>query len=125
MVTLDFVGERRPRADEGHIALQDIQELRQLIEAGSAQKAPDGCDAWVGGEFVSGLAFRRLAETVGNAALYIFLVDGGVVVDAHGPELQEVALSAVLPEPLLTKEDRSFGSELDDDRDGKEQGRSE
>src|ERR1035437_11037407 len=101
LVTLNFVGERRPRADERHVSYQDIQELRQLIETGSTQEPSDGCDARISDQLVGGLALRHLAATVlvSDEAHDKFPVDGRVVVDTHRPELQEPELSAVLPDP--------------------------
>ena len=122
VVMLNLVGEGRARADERHVPHQDIQELGQLIETGSAQETADGGDARIGGEFVGDLAVRDLTATIGYEALYIFPVDGGVVVDAHGAELQEAKLPTELTQPLLAEEDRPFGRQLDGDGNGDENG---
>src|SRR6202012_590233 len=37
----------RPRADERHVAPQDIDQLRNLVEPGLAQEAADRGDAWI------------------------------------------------------------------------------
>src|SRR5205085_6713254 len=38
---LDELGSLRARAHEAHLAAQDVQQLRQLVERGAAQEAPD------------------------------------------------------------------------------------
>ena len=58
----------RPGADERHIPQQDIQQLRQLIQAGSAKQSSDAGDARVAGcgrgEFISGGAGVHRAELI-------------------------------------------------------------
>src|SRR5271165_3014710 len=42
--------ERRtlwPRADKAHFALEDVKQLRQLVDARAAHEASDGCHPWV------------------------------------------------------------------------------
>src|SRR5262245_57782440 len=46
-VLLDLVAERRPRADEAHVATQDVPELRQLVEREPPEDAADAGDARV------------------------------------------------------------------------------
>ena len=41
LVGRHLVGQRRTRADERHLALDDVPELRQLVEAGPAKEVPD------------------------------------------------------------------------------------
>src|ERR671910_2166734 len=41
-VLLDYLDLLRARADEAHLIAQDVDELRQLVEARAAQQAPDG-----------------------------------------------------------------------------------
>ena len=42
---LDLVHRQRPRADEAHLAAEDVPELRQLIERGFPQESADRRDA--------------------------------------------------------------------------------
>ena len=46
-VLLDLHRHRRPRADDRHLAAQHVDEVRQLVERGAAQQAPDARDARV------------------------------------------------------------------------------
>ena len=42
--------DERPRADEAHLAAQDVEQLRQLVERGAAQEPADARDARVVGD---------------------------------------------------------------------------
>ena len=77
----------RSRPDDTHAALQDVEELRQLVERGPAQEGAEAGDARIGP--------RRLRYVV------------AVVLDRHGPELPHhdfLAAQAVAP---LLEEDRA------------------
>ena len=47
IVRFDFIGDRRTRTDQGHFAPQHVNELRQLVQAGAAQKRADPGDPWI------------------------------------------------------------------------------
>ena len=47
VVARDLVGERRPRADEAHLAAEHVPQLGQLVERGPPQEAADPRDARV------------------------------------------------------------------------------
>src|SRR5206468_2480246 len=49
-VALDLVGDRRARADEAHVALEDVPELRQLVEARLAEPRTDARHARIAGD---------------------------------------------------------------------------
>src|SRR6201999_3983031 len=51
-VALPFLANDGTRADEAHIALKNIPQLRQLIETGTPQEAANGRDPWVVPPFV-------------------------------------------------------------------------
>ena len=44
-----FLGQRGPGSDERHVPSQDIEQLGELVEAGSAQEPPERRDAGVAG----------------------------------------------------------------------------
>ncbi len=44
VVLLDLVAQRRPRADDAHVAAQDVPELRELVDRRPPQDAPDARD---------------------------------------------------------------------------------
>src|SRR5262249_17552745 len=86
--SLKFVvmGDRvRPWTDQRHFAAQDIEKLRQLINARFAQKAPDPSD--------SRIPPRSLAD--GRA----------IIPRGHGSEFVDYELFAVEPITTLTKDD--------------------
>lgn len=89
-------------AYDGHVAFQDVQELREFIEADGADEAPDGGDAGIvlaGGESRHAVFFgihAHTAEFVDREYFPVFgetvlLVEGGAAVsfdkeadDEHG-----------------------------------------
>ena len=81
--------------DNRHVTLEDIHKLRELIQAALADNAPDGRDTgiiYAGGE-------------KGNAVL--------LGIDAHGAELDDLELAAVLCQPGLLIEDGAAVIQLD------------
>lgn len=60
-ITRDFFLNDGARADEAHLALQDVQELGQLIEAGLSKEGAALCDAGIvlQFEFPIPFLFRR------------------------------------------------------------------
>lgn len=85
------LGALGARAYDGHVAFQDVQELREFIEADSADEAADGCDAEIvltGGESRYAVFFgihAHTAEFVDREYLPVFgetvlLVEGGATV---------------------------------------------
>lgn len=96
------LGALGARAYDGHVAFQDVQELREFIEADSTDEAADGCDAGIvlaGGESRYAVFFgihAHTAEFVDREYLPVFgetvlLVEGGASVsfdketdDEHG-----------------------------------------
>ena len=81
--------------DNRHVALKDIHKLRQLVQTAFANNAPDGRDA---GIILTG------GETSNTVLLGI---------DAHGTELDNFKLAAVLRQPGLLIEDRTAVIQLD------------
>src|SRR6266550_64766 len=45
LVQVDFRRNRWPRTDERHLALPDVEQLRQLVETRPAEPSPDAGDA--------------------------------------------------------------------------------
>ncbi|MNR39620.1 hypothetical protein D3C85_1578440 [compost metagenome] len=76
----------RARADQGHAALQHVDELRQFVDGGAADEAADGGDARV---FAGGL------------------LDLLVVVHAHRAELVDLDHLTVPAVALLLEQDRA------------------
>src|SRR4029453_7475147 len=83
---LRLVGETRPRPHERHFALQHIDELRELIEACSAQPAPRGGYGVATVELVELTDARSLAPVHGPRD--VGMVRGLIRVTRHLGELE-------------------------------------
>lgn len=83
----------RARPDQRHVALENIDELRQLVDAGPAKPAADPRHPAV-------VALRLLN-------------DASVLHDFHGSELDDLEGMAVEAPAALPEEDRAAGIELD------------
>ena len=92
----DDLGALRPRADEGHVAANDVPELRQLVDVRASQDPADAGDPVV-------VRLRPL----GAVALGV---------DAHAAELVDREAAAALAKSPLGIEDRATVVELDRDR---------
>src|SRR5579883_1663715 len=92
-------GERmRPWAHDGHLATQDIDELRQLVEAGLAQEGTD----------------PRHARIVPARELLGIIVPRMMI---HGAELEDLDELVIEPITLLLEEDRPAAAQLDESGD--------
>ena len=83
--------QKRPRPHQAHISFEDVEQLRQLIEAGGPQEAAEGGQA------------RRVGEegAVGTAGV------------GHGAELEEQEGTAVQTGTLLAEQHRAAQSPPD------------
>ena len=95
---LDELGALRARADEGHLAGEDVKELRELVDGGFSDEASDVGDA-------------RVARD-GPALLFVCF---GLL--HHGAELIHHERLVMEADALLLKDDRARRGELDEDRD--------
>ena len=82
-VELEVLHEQRPWADEAHLALEHVDQLGQLVEAGAAQEAAK-----------AGQALR-----VGQQ------LAAGVARVGHGAEFEDVEGPAVASRPWLAEQD--------------------
>src|SRR5262252_3630306 len=85
---LDEAGALRARPHEAHLALHDVEELRQLVEARTPQKDSDGGAA------------RIVLACPDRPGLRLG-------VDPHGPELEHLEPPAIHAHPLLAVEHRA------------------
>ena len=95
---LDELGALRSRADEGHLAGEDIEELRELVDGGFSDEAADAGDARVAWD--------------GPALLFVRF---GLL--HHGAELIHHERLVMKADTLLLEDDRTRRGELDEDRD--------
>ena len=64
-----LVGDGWTWTYEGHVPLEDVQQLRQLVEAASPQELPDRCDSMIFCQLVDAFAHRvdgLMLRLVGN-----------------------------------------------------------
>jgi hypothetical protein len=95
----ELPGLHRPRADQAHLALQHVDQLRQLVERGSAQEAADPGHARV----VAQLA-GRLPLGPGAGIAVEQLSQPAVGVGHHGAKLQAAEEAAAAADPLMRVE---------------------
>src|SRR3954454_24395589 len=95
-VLLDLVRERGARADEAHVAADDIPQLRDLVERQSPQHTTDPRDAWIA-------LVHRVAGSFTLGA------------DSHRAQLDELEARAAQADSPLPIEDGTAVVELDRD----------
>ncbi len=94
-----LVPQRRTRADNAHGPLENVEHLREFIEASLAQEPTHTRNPFFG-----------VAQFVRRGVL------GGV--SAHGAELVDVKMLLVEPHTLLLEKHRALAVELDGNSDG-------
>jgi hypothetical protein len=100
------LGPLGTRPDHAHLALENVQELRQLVDRGGAEERAEPRPP------VFPLHPAR-AHVVGE---YEFRGLGRAAREAHGPELQDLEGPAVSADANLTEEDRPAEGDPDHDR---------
>ena len=95
-----LVPQRRAGANNAHSPLENVEHLREFVEAGLAEEP-----AHLGNPLLG------VAQLMGRGVL------GGV--GAHGAELVDVKMLLVEPHALLLEEHGSLAVELDGNSDGK------
>ena len=103
-VALDEVELLRPRADDRHVAAQDVDQLRQLVDARPAQHPADARHARVGLELE-----HRVRELVEADELR----EPRLGVSHHRAELEHLERPRPLAAAGLAEEDRQAGIEQD------------
>ena len=98
-VGFQLAGDKRARADGGHVALQHVEELGQLVQGSSAQHTADRRDARVMGEL---LVLIPLGAYCGVFQEPLQLLVG---VPYHGAQLPQLEALAAQPHTGLLVED--------------------
>lgn len=102
----EFFDEERPfwsGPDEAHVAVEDVEDLRQFVQAGGADEFADFGNAWI--------VFRRQLGTG------IFFC-----IDAHGTEFVDFIFLAKAADADLAVEDGTAVAELDSQSDRNSEG---
>ena len=117
LVFRHFGRNRRARAHNGHVALDNIEELRQFVEAELAEHMTE----WIDARVVLHLECLATRFVLGHQFLFAFF---GVHV--HAAELVHGEQLAVLTYAGLLENDRALGvADLDSGSTEKQQGRAE
>src|SRR5215208_573545 len=111
-VATDQIDLLRPWADNAHVALQHVHELRQLIEAEPSEYAPDARDAWIPLELE-----HRLGQLVKTDELLEHLV--GAI--AHRSEFVDPERNPAEAGSRLDEQERPPAVQFDRERDDREQ----
>src|SRR6476660_7704967 len=109
LVGSDLLGERRPGPDQAHLALQDVQELRELVQAVTPEPPSDARDPWI------------LADLEQGARSLVPLLELGeeqLGASHHGAELVDREGPALAADAHLLEEHGAAGGELDGERGG-------
>src|SRR5208283_1329321 len=112
LVEFEFVRQRRARTNEAHIATQDVDDLRKLIDAVAADDAPDARDAFVVGEFenlfalvIGAVGRRALPEP--NPLLDVFAMRVVAGLASHRAQLEKAEFLAADPDAVLAEKHRA------------------
>ena len=107
VVVLDFSPQRRPRPDHTHILLDYVDELRELINAESAEYSANGCHPGI---------LTYLEEHAAGALIQRQqAVDLCIGAYRHCSKFKHREGLAVEADTLRMVEDRSFARQLDSD----------
>ena len=119
MMALDqavLVDDQWTRPDQRHLPHEHVEELRQLVERGTPQKAADPGDPWVALDLEQ-TAARLVA--VGQGVLL------SVGVDDHRAELVDIEDRISAADPTLSEEDRAGRVKPDRQGDDRHQRRQQ
>ena len=86
VIGFNFVGNRRPRAYQGHFALQHIPKLRNLVKAGAPQQFPDPGDSRIVRNLIDAFlaSFLRSRTRLSNDEISdVLLVNSGIGRNIH------------------------------------------
>src|SRR5262245_2178686 len=128
LIAFDLIRNGRARADQRHLAFEDVEDLGQLVEAQAAQerahaREPVAVDEFVtrvfpGAEARVALTFDHPRHVIAVRVVYFDVVE-------HRAELVDLEDVAVHPDGLLPVERRASRFQLDGDRDEQPERRGE
>src|SRR5439155_25798284 len=106
-----FVEYERPRADERHLSLEHVDELRELVDRVPSKEAADSCDPWIPRDLEHPrVASCMLVQRRERGLLRVRVPD-------HRAELVDEEHPVARSHSALPEEDWHFRVELDGDRD--------
>src|ERR1051326_2001627 len=106
-VGFQILSRQRTRPYQAHVAVQYVEELRQLVNAVFAHEAADGRDS------------RVVADLEQMAGLFLLVRPAAGIHPCRvaRPELVKSEVAAAAAHPLRLVEHRAFGGDLDDQRE--------
>ena len=109
---------QRPGPDEAHLAAQDVEQLRQLVDAGPAEERPDWRHAQVTLDLMKDAAVGRRQRPRVVARRHALIGD-------HRPELETPEPPAAIANSFVRIERRPCRRELDEESNDDEYGRED
>ncbi|MCY1304277.1 hypothetical protein D9M70_540230 [compost metagenome] len=109
VVELQLILHHRPRADDAHFTADDVDELRQFVEAQLAQNAADDGDPGV----ILQLA-RRAPLLIGRRIASKILLQNPITVRPHCAELQATERLPVMTDTAMAIKDAAAVGKLDE-----------
>src|SRR5260370_27045284 len=105
LIQLEFVRHRRPRTYEAHVSVQNVEQLRHLVDAKSPEPSPKRSDSRVASDFINlGAArFRLLGRVALNPLFDVLAMNRVRALRAHGAKFQQLERLAVDSDPGLSK----------------------
>nr|CAI0336050.1 hypothetical protein SHINE37_30209 [Rhizobiaceae bacterium] len=117
LVELQLVLDHRARPDEAHLAAQDVEELRQLVEAELAQHGADEGHPRIVLQLAGGAPLL-----IGGRIVLQILLQDGIAVFRHGAEFQAAEGRAVIADAAMAVEDAAAVGEFHQRHDHQEDG---
>lgn len=119
-IAFDFLGDNRTRADEAHVTLDDVPELRQLVKAGLSEERSELCDARVV------LELEVLFPFFAGCGIFLeVFLEGFLSVRNHRLELVAREQHAVFTDALMRKNHMAFVVDGHDDSQDDENWRNQ
>ena len=115
VVRIIFVWKTWPRSDKAHVSFQNVEKLRELVDARLPQETADGSDHFFIDDFS-----RTIAIPVPPLDKLSGLLDAVAVLIApriHRPKFVKIEFLAILTDPDLLVEYRTVGRKLDKNGD--------
>src|ERR1043166_9307295 len=123
-VLLELVRQRRTWPDEGHLPTQDVDELRQFVQACLAEHATDAGNPRVVRQFEQRLVVVAVPLSARfDEPAYVVAMKCVIRVGEHRSELQYREELCPSPHADLTVEDRTWRREFHERRDNEQRRR--
>jgi hypothetical protein len=110
-ISLNLRGAQWARSNQRHIAVENIDELRQVNQTCSPQKLTDRGNSRIRCELENFLGISLCGCS--NQSPDEFLMHTGIMAYIHGSEFQKHKRFPMVSHSLLAEQDRTFQRQLD------------